>query len=152
MELPQGWDQELRRIRGPVTDRYIETTQVRARFEEAVRLAINRAFTELGGQSPYEAEMEEWARIRASNEITHPEPKEIFTTDGEAVDALLHYWVGAEINEDELRRSVMGHGGLALWKEAMGYATSLTESASPERENVMRASDFLWRDYRGGHG
>ncbi len=102
--------------------------------------------------NPFELEQEAWARIRQTQHIPHPEPKDSFDSDQEAAQVIIHYWLGGEVDEEALFMGVMGYGDMDLWKQAIRFATNLTEKGSPERAFVDQASNFLWRDYKGGHG
>lgn len=142
MRLPEGWNSELVALqqKKPNIDGNIERAKARAEriSRQAGALATAR----------YDAEEKAWAKIRRTHTIEHPEPQASFESDEAAAGVVRHYWQGAEIDEATLMQSIMGFGSNDVYKEAIGFATHLTEPGSPEREYVESANAFLWRDYQ----
>lgn len=142
MELPEGWNAELIELERVLADRELEVAERVAAERAAAHVEISR----------YEAIQHAWQKIRETYPIEHPPIVEEFESDEQAGRTVMHYWVGEEIEEEWLLKSIIGFGDTHLWNRAIAYANNLTERDSPERANVQRAQTFLWRDYRVGHG
>lgn len=146
MQLPEGWDTELQAAERARAIHEAEAQEELAKVGRAARVAGGLAM------SDYASIQQAWKNIRSRYPIEHPELVEQFHSDEQAGRTIMHYWVGEEIDQAWLLRSIMGFGDTHLWNRAIQYAQNLTDPHSPERANIQRASDFLWRDYRGGHG
>ena len=154
MVLNKTQKEKLRSLEDRVFELKLEKNKICKELDEEIRIAAGNLRAEYQNRIYNKTKKVMKAKEKLDNFYSslrkgykHPERKDSFRNYNDAAKVLVYYWVGEDIPIERLVKGIAGGSESRLfYSRAFEYAQRLTKQGSKEREYVIKAQEYLWKD------